>query len=90
MNTNKSPGSEGLTAGFYKIFWNDIQVYLVKSLKYSYAKRTYRTSQTKYNYVTTKERYDINNQLEYDVLNVDYKIASQAIANKKNLNANHN
>jgi len=35
MKNNKSPGSDGLTADFYKIFWNDIKVYLVKSLNYS-------------------------------------------------------
>ena len=69
MKNNKSPGSDGLTADFYKIFWNDIKVYLVKSLNYSYdIKKSYRTSKTKYNYVTTKERqrYVINKQLETD------------------------
>jgi len=36
MKNNKSPGSDGLTADFYKIFWNNIKRYLVKSLNYSY------------------------------------------------------
>ena len=36
MKNNKSPGSDGLTADFYKIFWNDIKLFLVKSLNYSY------------------------------------------------------
>jgi len=31
MKNNKSPESDWLTGDFYKIFWNDIIVYLVKS-----------------------------------------------------------
>ena len=36
MKNNKSPGSDGLTTEFYKIFWNDIKLYLVNSLNYAY------------------------------------------------------
>jgi len=36
MKNNKSPGSDGLTADVYKIFWNNIKQCLVKSLNYSY------------------------------------------------------
>jgi len=65
MKNNKSPG----TADFYKIFWNDIKQYLMKSLNYSYDKNPYRTSKTKYYYASTKERqrYIINKQLETNI-----------------------
>ena len=36
MEYNKSPGSDGLTTEFYKIFWNDIKTYLTNSLYYSF------------------------------------------------------
>ena len=35
MNNNKSPGSDGITVEFYKIFWNDIKLFLIQSLNYS-------------------------------------------------------
>ena len=35
MKNNKSPGSDGISAEFYKIFWNDIKQYVVNSLNYS-------------------------------------------------------
>ena len=34
MKNNKSPGSDGITTEFYKIFWNDIKVFLINSLNY--------------------------------------------------------
>ena len=33
---NKSPGNDGLPAEFYKLFWNDIKQYLVKSFNQSF------------------------------------------------------
>ena len=38
MNNNKSPGSDGITTEFYKIFWNDIKSFYIKSLNYSFEK----------------------------------------------------
>ena len=32
MNNNKSPGSDGITTEFYKIFWNDIKSFYIKSI----------------------------------------------------------
>ena len=36
MNTNKSPGSDGKTTEFFKIFWGDLKSFYVKSLNYSF------------------------------------------------------
>ena len=36
MNNNKSLGSDGITTEFYKIFWNDIKSFYIKSLNYSF------------------------------------------------------
>ena len=36
IQNNKSPGSDGLTAEFYKIFWNEIKHYYIASINSSY------------------------------------------------------
>ena len=36
MKNNKSPGSDGLTVEFYKMFWNTIKQYYVNSINYYY------------------------------------------------------
>ena len=36
MKNNTSPGSDGITTEFYKIFWNDIKLFLLNSLNLSY------------------------------------------------------
>ena len=36
MECNKTPGSDGLPAEFYKVFWNDIADLLLKSLNYAH------------------------------------------------------
>ena len=36
MKNQKSPGSDGQTTEFYKLFWNDIKTFYIKSINYSY------------------------------------------------------
>ena len=38
MENNKSPGSDGLPAEFYKLFWQDVNIYLVNALNTAYRK----------------------------------------------------
>ena len=38
MESNKSPGSDGLPAEFYKVFWNDINQYLLNASNSAYTK----------------------------------------------------
>ena len=45
MNNNKSPGSDGITTEFYKIFWNDIKSFYIKSLNYSFENGSLTTLQ---------------------------------------------
>ena len=36
MRTEKTPGTDGLPAEFYKVFWNDISAFLIRALNYAY------------------------------------------------------
>ena len=36
MNNIKCPGSDGITTASFKIFWNDLKSFHVKSLNYSF------------------------------------------------------
>ena len=36
MEPNKTPGSDGLPAEFYKVFWKEISTTLIRALNYSY------------------------------------------------------
>ena len=36
MEWNKTPGSDGLPAEFYKVFWNDISDLFLNSINYAY------------------------------------------------------
>ena len=45
MESNKTPGTDGITAEFYKIFWNEIKSFLLASINASYAKGLLSISQ---------------------------------------------
>ena len=86
MQNNKSPGSDGITTEFYKIFWNDIKRYLLKSLNYAYTEGEISELQ-KQSLITLlpkpeKDTTLLKNWRPISLLNIDYKIASKAIANR--------
>ena len=37
MKSNKSPGSDGFTAEFFKVFWKKLGNFVVRSINYAYA-----------------------------------------------------
>ena len=45
MANNKSPGSDGLQAEFYKFFWGDIKIFLINALNAAYKKGTLSITQ---------------------------------------------
>ena len=47
MKNQKSPRSDGLTTEFYKIFWEDIKQFYVKSIYFSYQNGQLTELQTK-------------------------------------------
>ena len=82
MQNNKSPGSDGITTKFSKIFWSDIKSYYVKSLNYSFEnvmqKQGLISSLPKKN----NDLGNLNNWRPLTLLNTDYKIVTKTILNR--------
>jgi len=36
MESNKTPGTNGLTSDFYRVFWNGIGKFIVESFNYAF------------------------------------------------------
>ena len=86
MQNNKSPGSTGFTTEFFKFFWKDIGVFVVKSINFGFFLGA--LSQTQREGIITcipkgsKCRKYIKNWRPISLLNISYKIASGCIANR--------
>ena len=80
----KTPGNDGLTAEFYKTFWNLLGQQLTDSLNYSFENGELSTSQKqaiiKLIDKKDRDRRYIKNWRPICLLNVDMKIASKALA----------
>ena len=84
MQNNKSPGSDGITVEFYKIFWNTIKQHYIRSINYSFEEGSL-TELQKQSIITLipKQNKDItllDNWRPISLLNVDYKKAAKVIA----------
>ena len=86
MGTEKTPGTDGLPAGFYKVFWNDISAILIRALNYAYETGQLSVTQRRgiIKLIPKKdaEPYFIQNWRPLTLLNSDYKIAAKLIANR--------
>ena len=86
MKNQKSPGSDGITVEFYKIFWNNIKEFYVNSINYSFETGSL-TELQKQSIITiipkqNKDLTILDNWRPISLLNVDYKIATKVIANR--------
>lgn len=84
LENNKTPGNDGLTAEFYKVFWPLVGKILVDCLNYSHEHGELSTTQ-KQAVITLIEKKDrdrslIKNWRPISLINVDAKIGSKAIA----------
>ena len=86
MKNKKSPGSDGLTTEFYKLFWNDIKQFYINSINYSYqhGELTELQKQSVISLIpkSGKDTSFLENWRPISLLNVDYKITTKAIANR--------
>ena len=86
MQPNKSPGTDGLSLEFYKVFWKDISFYLLNALNRAHMKGCLSITQRR-GIITLipKTHKPVNifkNWRPITRLNYDYKIASKCIANR--------
>ena len=86
MEPEKTPGSDGIPAEFYKIFWNDISEHLVTSINHAYQNEQFSVTQRRgiIKLIPKKdaEPFLIKNWRPISLLNCDYKIAAKALANR--------
>ena len=86
MGTEKTLGTDGLPAEFYKVFWKDISAVLIRALNYAYETRQFSVTQKRgiIKLIPKKdaEPFFIKNWRPLTLLNCDYKIAAKSIANR--------
>ena len=86
MDSDKSPGTDGLPAEFYKTFWDDLSSILIDALNYGYntgqLSITQRRGIIKLIPKKDSDPHLIKNWRPITLLNCDYKIAAKAIANR--------
>ena len=83
---NKTPGTDGLPAEFYRFFWPDICHDLLTSYNYAFQHGTMSISQRR-GIISlipkkAKDKTILENLRPISLLNVDYKILTKVIANR--------
>ena len=86
MQNNKSPGSTGFTVEFFKFFWKDLGVFLVKSINFGFNVGMMSITQRE-GIITCVPKGDkskkfVKNWRPISLLNISYKIASGCIASR--------
>ena len=86
MKHNKTPGIDGITAEFLKVFWGKLKFFIANALNYCFTKGLLSTS-IRQCIITClpkpdKDRNFIKNWRLISLLSVIYKLASGAIAER--------
>ena len=84
METGKTPGSDGLSVEFYKVFWQDTSKPLIRALNFSYdigcLSITQRRGIIKLIPKRETEPHYIKNWRPLTLLSCDYKLGAKSIA----------
>ena len=83
MPKNKSPGNDGLTKGFYEIFWDEFKIPFIASLRKSFLKEelsnSHKQAVTRLIEKKDKDKRNIQNWRPLSLLNTDVKVFSKAL-----------
>ena len=84
MQNGKSPGCDGFTVEFYKVFWKNIKLLFVESINYGFEKGKLSVDQ-KRGIITLIPKKDkirtlLKNWRPISLLNTDYKILTKCLA----------
>lgn len=86
FSINKTPGTDGLSAEFYRFFWSELGEIMVNSFNYSLKKGEMSISQKQgiINLIPKKKKNPLllENWRPISLLNTDYKVDTKAIANR--------
>ena len=86
MKNGKSPGTDGITVEFFKVFWKQIGGFVVRSLNEGFKKGQMSITQKEGIIIclpkSNKPREYLKNWRPISLLNISYKIGSTCIANR--------
>ena len=85
MPNNKTPGSDGLSAEFYKCFWEDINNLVIDSLNEGFEKNELSETQKQGILILLHKKGDkrlLDNWRPISLLNIDYKIVAKVICKR--------
>ena len=86
MKNNKSPGTSGFSADFYKVFWKQLGTFVVRAINFGFLKGELSVTQQHGLIVCIPKENKCRNYLKnwrpITLLNTAYKIASGCIANR--------
>ena len=86
MQNNRSPGSDGFSAEFFKMFWKNLGHFIVRSINRGFLKGELSITQRERILTCTpkdnKPRHFITNYMPISLLNCVYKIDSGTTANR--------
>jgi hypothetical protein len=86
MENGKSPGTDGMTVDFFKFFWKQLGMFIVRSLNEGFIKKEMSITQREGIIVCLpkgdKPREYLKNWRPISLLNVVYKIGSSCIASR--------
>ncbi len=83
---NKTPGIDGLSTEFYKVFWHKISSFLMDSYNYSFENDLLSLDQRRALLILIpkgeKDKRILQNWRPISLLNMDYKILAKVLANR--------
>ena len=86
LSNNKTPGCNGISVEFYKVFWDKIKHFIIESYDYSFENNILSLDQRRALLMLipkgNKDKRLLKNWRPISLLNVDYKIMAKALATR--------